>query len=86
MDELIWTEWLRLPPLPSPRVGTDSEPQVDFTETKMAVTGASQDHPAHNRKKSLRKIIVTHLDDGASPGHLLWSLLEGLHSYLLALG
>lgn len=35
MDELIWTEWFMLPPLPLPAVRPNSEPQQDVFETKM---------------------------------------------------
>lgn len=42
MDEVIWTDWFMLPPLPLPGAGPGSESQVDVTETKMGIADASQ--------------------------------------------
>lgn len=72
MGKLIWTEWFMQAPSPLPGVGPDSEPLGDVTKTKMGITGASPVlQPAHIRRKSLRKITVTHLNGGDPLGHLL---------------
>lgn len=62
--------------------GPGSESQVDVTETKTGITGASQlSQPA------LRKLKVTHFNGSALCGHCLQIFPEGPHSYFsLGLG
>lgn len=60
-DELIWTEWFTLHSAASfifTRVRPDSDPQAD-------VLGLSRPHILPmTRRKSLRKLIGTHLSGG----------------------
>lgn len=66
MDEVIWTDWFMLPPLLLPGAGPGSESQVDVTETKMGISGASQlSQPA------LRKFKVAHFNGSDLCGHCL---------------